>query len=149
MFCSNCGKALGAVAHIYNDQLLCEDCFLKATGKSQRVNSPSTTVLLGKHDDEERANASQEISPELGVQVSPTLFSSRAAKGQFTRPSLLPQHASLLYSNEEVLWKRTLSKGVIHRHETFTEFITNLRAFVVVDPLGSIVRACLFQTASS
>ena len=134
MLCSNCGKELGAIAHIYNDQLLCENCFLKIKGTSE-TTSPSTTVFVGNHDDQERADASQSIPAES----NPEQPSSSPAQAEQKVP---PHHPSLFYPGEQVFWKRTFSKGIIHREATFTEAITNLRAFVIDDAINSIVRAC-------
>jgi hypothetical protein len=137
MFCSNCGKPLGAVAHIYNDQLLCEDCFLKVEDKAKST-APSSTVFVAKHDDQERIQASQAIPS--GSNPLPAV---NAATATSQRPIPPPQsHALFFFPGEHVLWKRTFSKGIIHREATFTEVITNFRAFVVDDIARSIVRAC-------
>lgn len=168
MFCSNCGKALGAVAHIYNNELLCEDCFLKI-GADAQANSTATTfshtILIGRHDDQERANASLAIpadsEPETSESTGTTIPNSATTSSTSNSSSSLsapipssqaavkiqggvdsPAHSALLYHGEQILWKRTFSKGIIHREETFTEAITNLRALVVDDKIGAIVRAC-------
>jgi hypothetical protein len=139
MFCSSCGKPLGAVAHIYDNQLLCEDCFLKSTNKTQST-TPSSTVFVSKHDDQQRAAASQSIPYESNPQPGASgINTASQSSGQTTIP---PTHALFFFPNEQILWKRTLSKGIIHREATFTEVVTNLRAFVVDDALKSIVRAC-------
>jgi hypothetical protein len=141
MFCSSCGKPLGAVAHIYNDKLLCEDCFLKVEDKSQ-ADSPSSTVFVAKHDDQERAQASQQIPTESNPIPSPQSPPVQE-EGEAAAQSAIPQtHVSFFFPGEQVIWKRTFSKGIIHREATFTEVITNMRAFVIDDIIRSIVRAC-------
>ena len=75
-------------------------------------------------------------NPELATPAQP--FANRV-QSQTTVP---PSHAPFFSPGEQVLWKRTFSKGIIHREATFTEVITKLRAFVMDDPLNSIVRAC-------
>lgn len=134
MNCSNCGQPLGAVAHIWKDQLLCEECYDKAVGNSLQGQSPSTTVFIAKHDDQERAQASANTQedPPADNQQAPIL----------TNQATSAPHPSLLYPNEQVLWKRTFSKGIIHRNPTFTEVITSERALVLDDTLRSIVQAC-------
>ncbi len=118
----------------YNDQLLCEDCFLEIKGTSE-TTSPSTTVFVGNHNDQERADASQSIPAES----NPELPSSSPAQAE---QKVAPPHLSLFYPGERVFWKRTFSKGIVHREATFTEVITIVRAFVIEDAINSIVRAC-------
>lgn len=50
-------------------------------------------------------------------------------------------HPSLLLPGENIVWKRTFSKGIIHRHPTVIEVITSMRALVVDETLRAIVRA--------
>jgi hypothetical protein len=139
MLCSSCGKPLGAVAHIYNDELLCEDCFLKIGDRSQ-ATSLSSTVFVDKHDDQERADASQAIPVESNPE--PVSLSQPSAGQEEKQTNIPSSHAPFFYPGEQILWKRTFSKGVIHREATFTEVITNFRAFVIDDIINSIVRAC-------
>jgi hypothetical protein len=56
-------------------------------------------------------------------------------------------HPALLLPGEQILWKRTFSKGIIHRHETVIEAITNMRILVVDEVLRAIVRAIPLSNA--
>ncbi len=135
MNCTSCGQPLGAVAHIYNDKLLCEACWIKI-GAPQAANSPAHTVLIGQHDDAARAEASKSVPNENITTVSapPDTAGGNAAPIPVSNPALLLQ-------GEQVIWRRTFSKGIIHRHPSINEVLTNMRVCVVDDVLGSIVRA--------
>ncbi len=134
MLCSSCGAPLGAVAHIYDDRLLCENCFLKI-GSPSDANSPAHTVLFGQLDDQEREKAWRAIPPESQPLLPPDPESS-ASPTSFQAPP----HPTLLIPGEQVIWQRTFKKGIIHRHATLTEVVTNLRALAIDDQLKSIVR---------
>ncbi len=152
MLCSNCGKPLGAVAHIWNDQLLCEACYLKAQSEAQ-TQTPHTTVFIAKHDDQERAEASQAIpleanpAPTMPFAGAPAPSSPPASSGPQPQTLSVSAFDSKIFPGEHILWKRTFSKGIIHRHESFTEVITNYRATVFDDVLKEIVRACPLRNA--
>jgi hypothetical protein len=137
LFCTSCGKPLGAVAHIYDDKLLCEECFAK-TGATQFASSPAHTVLIGEHDDKDRAEASN-ASPNENVTTQSLSIANRP---------ISPIHPALMLQGEQILWRRTFSKGIIHRHPSITELITNMRAVVVDDELKSIVRAVPLAASS-
>jgi hypothetical protein len=47
----------------------------------------------------------------------------------------------LFLPGEQIIWKRVFSKGIIHRHPTVLEVITNMRILVIDDVLVAIVRA--------
>jgi hypothetical protein len=141
--CSSCGKPLGAVAHIYDDKLFCEDCWIKI-GAPQGANSPAHTVLIGQHNDDDRARAAQTVPNENISTVSLPPGSSPA-----TSPTPIPMaHPSLFLPGEHVIWKRTFSKGIIHRHPTVIEAITNKRILVVDEELRAIVRAVPVSTTT-
>jgi hypothetical protein len=117
LFCSNCGKPLGEVTHIFNDLLLCEDCYTKlgATGPSAR-KAPSTTVYLGQHNDSDRETATpftpgdsdsaSAAQPEAGQRcVFPSLSQS---------PESVDALFRRMYSfspDEKVIWSRQLKQG--------------------------------------
>jgi hypothetical protein len=103
--------------------------------------SPSTTVFIGKHDDQERAQASANVQENSSGNDAPAPSST----SQVLNSS--PQNSTFAYPNEQVLWKRTLTTGIIHRNPTFTDIITNERAVVLDDTLHSIVRACPMRNA--
>ena len=127
MFCSNCGAQLGATAHIYGNDLLCDACFQKLEIAQE---NPANKIMLSSHEDTDRAKASESI-PQESV---PEVASPNA-------PPIAMQHSFLLYPQEQILWKRTFSKGIIHREATLTEAVTSQRALVVDDVLRAIVRA--------
>lgn len=138
MFCSNCGQPLGAVAHYVNNQILCENCYLKL-GQSVS-NAPQHTVFLDHVSENERNVAANAIPPE-NVPVVPAQTTAPQAAGpqSIASPLNLP--------GEQVLWKRTFSKGVIHREATLTEMITSYRALCIDDQQNVIVRAAPLRGA--
>ncbi|MDH2901520.1 MAG: hypothetical protein PXY39_11170 [archaeon] len=115
--------------------------FFARIGDKSQAASRSSTVFINA--DKKRAHASQafpaELNPELATPAQP--FASQV-QSQTTVP---PSHPPFFYQGEQVLWKRTFSKGIMHWEAAFTEVITNLRAFVIDDPLKSIVRAVLSE----
>ncbi|MGI0083495.1 MAG: hypothetical protein ACREBQ_00265 [Nitrososphaerales archaeon] len=147
MFCSKCGQKLGSVAHIVNNELLCEDCFLNL-GQAQNGDQQHT-VFLSHINEDERVAASQAIPNGNVPQV--TLPANQAT--QKSMPSgQVPQSSSisspLMLSGEQVLWKRTFSKGIIHKEATLTEMITNLRVLCIDDLQQVIVRAAPLGSAT-
>lgn len=150
MFCSSCGQALGGVAHVVNNQLLCENCFSKI-GQVQ-ATSQQHTVLLSHVNEDERVAASQAIPNENVPEVTPSAKQAASqvgtAGGQMTGQSQVPVSSPFMFAGEQVLWKRTFSKGIIHREATLTEMITNLRVLCIDDQQQAIVRAAPLEDAT-
>jgi hypothetical protein len=48
--------------------------------------------------------------------------------------------SELIMPGESILWKRSFSKGIINRHLTFTEVVTNIRAVCIDDERLAVVR---------
>jgi hypothetical protein len=159
MFCSNCGEQLGAVAHILNNELLCENCFLKLSPGAPP--SSSYTIAFGLGNDEERMKASNEINalgspqPEMRSQGQVDSSARESAVGESSVDSQNPKTPSdesslilkYLTPGETLLWKRSFSKGIINRHLTYTEFVTNKKAVCIDDEHGTPVRCALLQDA--
>jgi hypothetical protein len=104
MLCSNCAKPLGAIAHIFKDQLLCENCSLKTQSSSQFSQAP-TTIVVSKHDDRVRADASQVIPSESNPQPQESIT---AQTTQIVAP---PQHQSgYFYLGEQGFLEKNLLK---------------------------------------
>lgn len=140
MFCSNCGKELGAVAHIRNDQLLCEDCFLKL-GQGEQANH---TIVIGEPAEEERKNATSIAAPAPPPPAPPAPRAASPPAPTQAPPQANPQAefspsqegtllSDFLMRGESILWKRSFSKGIVHRHLTFTEVVTNIMAMCIDD----------------
>jgi hypothetical protein len=138
MFCSMCGQNLGDTAHIIGNELLCESCFLKARNQAQATNAQHT-VFLSTLNEQDRIAASQSI-PAENVPVVTSVSNSNAASSKVV-PNQIDISSRFLYHNEQVLWKRTFTKGIIHREATLTEMITNLRVLCIDDQSQQIVRA--------
>jgi hypothetical protein len=137
MNCSNCGRSLEGVAHVQNDQLLCDDCFAKQESENGKL-SPHVTVPVGSEDENIRLTASS-----AGENGTPFLVSHANANSNEASPIRNNQDsilARLLTPGESVLWKRSFSKGIFKRHLTYTEAVTNLRAVCIDDETGSVVR---------
>jgi hypothetical protein len=116
LFCSACGKELGTVAHIVNDELLCEDCYSKLDQENQTQNH---TVVIGSDANEQRQTATQPVQATAQLELPPSDENALLAR--------------VLPAGESVLWKRSFSKGIVHRHLTFTEVVTNMRAMCIDD----------------
>lgn len=145
MYCSSCGQKLGGVAHVFGNELLCENCFMKL-GQTQ-VSNQQHAVLLSQVSEEERTSASQAIPPENVPEVNlPTNQASMNAPPAPQRPASIS--SPILLGGEQILWKRTFSKGIIHREATLSEVITNLRVLCIDDETKSIVRAVPLSSAS-
>jgi hypothetical protein len=99
------------------------------------ATGPANTVLIGEHDDADRMAASQNLPNE-----NVTTVSSQNPPLSNQQP-IQPPHPSVMLPGEHVIWKRTFSKGIIHRHPTVLEVVTNKRALVVDEKLRAIVRA--------
>ena len=108
------------MAHIVNDELLCEDCFSKLGKESQPQNH---TVILGGDANEQRQAATHPAQAQL--EISPSEENAFLAK--------------VIPAGESVLWKRSFSKGLVHRHLTFTEVVTNQRAMCIDDETVKLV----------
>ena len=142
MFCSSCGQKLDNVAHVVNNELLCENCFLKL--EHAQSSSQKNTVFPNRVAEDERVAASHAIPSESVPEV--TIPPNQAAQigmptSQGLQSNQPPASSPLMLPNEQVLWKRTFSKGVIHREATLTELITNLRVLCIDDQHQIIVRA--------
>ncbi len=159
MFCSHCGRLLGQTAHIVNDQLLCDDCFAKL-GETHGASSPNIVgvqqpVSIGQVDEQDRKAISDLMLPRqqtsLQVEDPPATAQNTAqplakmASSDANKVELAPSEEGTLLSKfllpgESILWKRSFSKGILNRHLTCTEVVTNLRAAVIDDEKLSILR---------
>ncbi len=140
MFCSNCGQPLGAVAHYVNNQILCENCYLKL-GQSVS-NIPQHTVFLDHVSEDQRNAAANAIPPENVPVVPPQTTAQAQTASQQSVAS------ALALPGEQVLWKRTFSKGIIHKEATLTEMFTSYRALCIDDQQNVIVRAAPLRGAA-
>lgn len=99
-----------------NDELLCEDCFSKLS----QANQPQThTVVLGGDASGQRQAATHPTQAATQLEVPPSQESAFLVR--------------VIPAGESVLWKRSFSKGLMHRHLTFTEVVTNIRAMCIDD----------------
>jgi hypothetical protein len=145
LFCSNCGEPLGAVAHITNNELLCENCYLKVS--SGASTALAHTVALSLANDEERRDASSAISDE--AEHTPAQVAAPPLQQQ---PPKASEEVSIISKfiapGEALLWKRSFSKGIINRHLTYTEFVTNRKAVCLDDEHGTAIRCALLRECS-
>ena len=126
------------MAHVHNDQLLCEECFAKLESTSG-ISAGHVTVPVLNEDESIRSTASS-----AGENGTPLTTTHEATPVRNNQDSVL---ARILTPGESILWQRSFSKGIIHRHLTYTEAVTNIRAVCIDDETGSILRYSPLQSS--
>jgi len=104
-----------------------------------KASESAPALPIGEEDENARrsaASAGADGTP-LFSQNEPTPLHAPADLPPAEEHDLL---AKFLIPGESVLWKRSFSKGIIRRHLTYTEVVTNLRAVCIDDERLILVR---------